>query len=55
METQELEFHPIANLLPLMEGKDFEELVNDIKTNGYNPSFPIILYEGMVGIGTEQL
>ncbi len=28
------EFHPVANLFPLMSGKAFDELVADIKNNG---------------------
>jgi hypothetical protein len=29
-----LEFHPLANILPLLEGEEFDRLVEDIKQNG---------------------
>jgi ParB-like chromosome segregation protein Spo0J len=32
--TTALPFHPLANLFPLMDGREFEELVADIKANG---------------------
>ena len=31
---KQLEFHEIANLFPLMEGKEFDELCSDIAANG---------------------
>jgi hypothetical protein len=30
----ELAYHEIANAFPLMEGKEFDELVEDVRTNG---------------------
>ncbi len=39
-----MEFHEIANIFPLMEGSEFEDLVSDIKSNGLID--PVWLYEG---------
>jgi hypothetical protein len=32
--TPPLEFHPLANVFPLMEGEAFDALAADIKANG---------------------
>lgn len=45
-------FHPLANQYRLLEGRDFDELVEDIKANGLIE--PIALYEGMILDGRNR-
>jgi hypothetical protein len=52
VEWQRVEFHPIANIFPLMEGEAFEALCSDIKENGLRE--PIILHEGKVLDGRNR-
>jgi hypothetical protein len=33
-EVETLEFHPLANIFPLLEGEEFDRLVADINRNG---------------------
>ena len=40
----EYEFHPLADMFPLLEGDDFDNLVKDIKHNGQ--AFPITIFQG---------
>jgi hypothetical protein len=47
-----LEFHPLADLFPLMEGAEFDALVADIKKNGLH--YPIFLYEGKILDGRNR-
>jgi hypothetical protein len=47
-----LTFHPLADIFPLMEGAEFEELVADIKANGQHAR--IVLKDGMVLDGRNR-
>jgi hypothetical protein len=42
----EYEFHPIANIFPLMSDEELDVLAEDITANGL--TFHIILYEGKI-------
>ena len=48
-----LKAHPYAEILPLLEGEPFDELVADIKANGLLQ--PITVHEGMILDGRNRL
>ena len=48
----QLEFHPIANVFPLIEGDEFQALVEDIREHGVHE--PIWLYEGKILDGRNR-
>jgi hypothetical protein len=47
-----IEFHPLANLFPLIEGDEFDHLVEDIRANGLRD--PIVLLGGQVLDGRNR-
>jgi hypothetical protein len=47
-----LQYHPIADLFPLMEGKEFDEFVANIKANALRSK--IVLHEGMILDGRNR-
>jgi ParB-like chromosome segregation protein Spo0J len=48
----ELSFHPLANVFPLIEGAEFNELVADIKANGLRE--PIVMFEDVILDGRNR-
>jgi hypothetical protein len=49
---QGLEFHPLANLFPLLEGAEFDELVEDVRIHGVRE--PITLHDGKILDGRNR-
>lgn len=47
-----LEFHPLSQIFPLIEGAEFDDLVADIATHGIRE--PIWLYEGQIIDGRNR-
>ena len=47
-----MKFHPLSDLFPLMEGREFDELVVDIQSNGLRE--PIWLHEGQILDGRNR-
>src|SRR5215468_6971953 len=47
-----LEFHPLANIFPLMEGEPFDEFMADIREHGLHE--PIVLHEGKIVEGRNR-
>jgi len=48
----ELSFQPLANVFPLIEGAEFDELAVDIKANGLHE--PIVMFEDMILDGRKR-
>lgn len=49
---QTMEFHEVANLFPLIQGQEFDELVKDIRENGLQQ--PIWTYQGKIIDGRNR-
>ena len=47
-----MDFHPLANIFPLMEGEEYVAFVTDIRTNGLNEE--IYTYEGKILDGRNR-
>lgn len=52
MSIDKYEYHPLSNLFPLMEGDEFDRLVDDIDKNGLLE--PIVLFEGKILDGRNR-
>jgi hypothetical protein len=47
-----LDYHPLANLFPLIDGDEFQSLVDDIRAHGVLE--PVILHDGMILDGRNR-
>lgn len=47
-----MNFHPLSNIFPLMEGREFEELKSDIKEHGLREA--VVAHDGMILDGRNR-
>ena len=49
---QQINFHPLAEIFPLIEGREFSELVADVRAHGLRE--PVILHDGQILDGRNR-
>lgn len=50
----EIQVHPLCALVPDMAAHEYSELVESIRANGFDDTFPIIVYEGKILDGRHR-
>lgn len=53
-DWQFLEPHPLAGLFPIMSEEEVNRIADDMASKGYDPAYPIVLYEGKVLDGRNR-
>ena len=48
------ELHPLANAYPRLPDDELNRLTADMEANGYDPRFPVVLYEGKILDGRNR-
>lgn len=49
-----MEFHEYANLFPMMNAEEMQELRADMRSNGYRKEYPIFVYDGKILDGRNR-
>ena len=49
-----MDFHRLADEYPLMPETELESLIIDMKTRGYDPIFPLVIFEGKILDGRNR-
>jgi ParB-like chromosome segregation protein Spo0J len=52
LRGRQMDFHPLANLFPLIDGAEFNELVADISEHGLHEA--IVIYEDKILDGRNR-
>ena len=47
-------FHPLCLLAPKMTDEEFRQLVENIRDNGYDSTYPVVLYDGLILDGRHR-
>ena len=47
-------FHPLCLLAPKMTDEEFRQLVENIRANGYDSTYPVVLYDGLIIDGRHR-
>ena len=50
-----LQVHPAANMFPVMTGVDMGELIENIRTQGFDPHHPIVLFARVTALMKRKL
>jgi len=54
MAIKEIQAHEYADIFPMMDGTDFDNLKKDLTDNGFDKTRPIILHEGKILDGRNR-
>ena len=52
--TKKQAYHPIANMYPMMDKNEFNNLIGSMEDNGYDTKHPIIMYEDKILDGRNR-